>query len=245
MRKQKEKGCSFSLSVPPKRVLSRDRSRDETSRVARAAPPATVAIPTTRLPRRPGPRASRNHSTIPGKVPAQESPTHERRAAAAGRLPHVGWVADGAGAAVKLLLALVPTGNDKHDNTVRGRHRDGTAGNSGGGSALGSRRVVGVAARAEGVAAAAAAAWDATAGDSTDPLTLVDGAVLDGDGWVDLHGEVVDEDVGVSVQRSVGGLDVGRQGIDHGPRVRDNGAGGDVAQRALGVQRHQSLNLDL
>lgn len=229
-------------SVPAERVLRRDRRRDELrpARVAHATPATAVAVAP----------AGRHGAIGAGKVTAEQRAAHKRRAAAA-VLAHLGVAAaDGAGTAVHLLLALVPAGNDKHDDAVRSSHGDCTADDTRGGAPLRAALAARVSAVAEGVAVgpAAAARVAARAAASTACSSARSIRILadnDGDCRVDLLREVVDELIGIVVQRRVGQLNIRRQSLDHANRVRHLRARCNVAKRALRIEGNQSLNLGL
>jgi hypothetical protein len=202
------------ISVPAERVSGRDGRRDELRppRIARAAPAAALAV-----------SPARRHSAVATReVTAKQGAAHERGASAAG-LAHLGRVADGARAPMRLLLALVPPRYDKHDHAVRGSHRDRTADDARCRAPLRTALAsIVVAAPAKGVVVGVAAttrAAVAVAACAAVPSIVVL-AQEDGNRWVDLLREVVNKLALTVVQTRGRDLNIGRQGLHHALRIR-------------------------
>lgn len=124
-----------------------------------------------------------------------------------------------------LLFALIPTGNDEHDNTVRSSDEDGTGNDTGRGSLLRSATaVLGVVERiavARSTVAIAIAAI--TVANSIRKLTQ-----LKRNCRVDLCGQVEDENILVLVQSRVGQLDIDLKLVKHAGRVSHMGACSEI-----------------
>jgi len=139
---------------------------------------------------------------------------------------------------VLLLFALVPTGNDEHDDTVRSSDEDGTGNDTGGGSLLRSvTAVLGVVERiavARSTVAVAVAIVTIAVAKSIRELTQ-----LKGNCRVNLRRQVEDENILALVQSRVGQLDIDLELVKHAGRVGHMGACSDIAQRGHCVQRHE------
>ncbi|KAH6710210.1 hypothetical protein EV126DRAFT_17227 [Verticillium dahliae] len=214
-------------SIPAKRVLSSDRCRNlgRPSRVA--GPPAAVAVTTA------------SDTAIVGEVAAHQRTTHHRGAASTS-VAHIGGSAgDGAGTAVRLLLALVTTSDQEHGRAVSYANCYGTNTDGCGSSGLNGCRVrlVVVEHVVVSVGGARSRRTSFAAGD-------VFGTRNDVNGRVDVLGEIVDELLRVVVEKRVWNLDVHAQLVDHGLGVPEPGESRDVAKRRHRVIGHQTRDDD-
>lgn len=112
-----------SASVPPERVLGRDRGGYVgcPARVVHVASTTAVAIASAAR------AIAARYCSVIGKVTAHERTTHQGRAAC---LAHRVWAAKGAGASTCHLSPLVLTSDDEHGTSVSagdGDRREGDA----------------------------------------------------------------------------------------------------------------------
>lgn len=235
MREKKADIKACTSSVPAKGILSSNRGGDVGS--SSRARSAVVAVAST-------------GAAICAHITAHQRTTHEGRASVAGvlhaRRTLVG--AHGAGAAVRLLLALVAAGNDKHGTTIEGSKTDGTNGNTSGLGLLG-RGLVIRAGSAKGIVARASSrrstiittsgARAATSG--TGIIDLAKDANL----GVDLGGQAANNGVGVVVDDRVGNRHVQLKLINEVLGVVDDGQSSDITPLSTGIVRNKFGNLNL
>lgn len=223
-------------SVPAEGVLSRN-GMGNVGRPSRAGS-AVVAVANSR-------------ATVAGHVAAHQSATHERRASVAGKL-HVGRTlaaANGAGAAMGLLLALVATGNDEHGTAVQSTKADGTDRDTGGGGLLLGALTV-RAAGTKGIVVGGARGRRSTTATAAVAVSAVVGATVgelakDVDLGVDQSRQVADNGVRVVVDERVGHRHVQLELVNQVLGVVDLGESGDITPLGAGVVGDKLGDLDL
>lgn len=221
-------------SIPTKRVLSSDGSRDDGSpcRVAHAAPasPATAVA-----------FAAAGDSAVVGEVPAHQSTTHHGRAAIAS-ITHLGR-RERTRAAVSLLLLLVAASDDEHSSAVSSSNADGADTDGGSGAFLDGRlfAVIAGVERVIGIVGSRRRRRSIFSGS----VGTVLHAWNDLDSGVDVLREVVHELVHVVVDGGIGNLDVHAQRVNHALGVVELGQRGNVAECLRSVVRDELRHLNL
>lgn len=189
-------------------------------------------------------------AAISAHVTAHQGTTHEGRASVTGVLHARGALvgAHGAGAAVRLLLALVAAGNDEHGTAVEGSKTDGTDGNTSGLGLLGRGLVIraggakGIVARASSRGSTAIIASGARA--ATSGTGIIDLA-KDANLGVDLTSQAANNGVGVVVDGRVGNRHVQLKLVNEVRGVVDDGQSSHIAPLSTGIVRNKFGNLDL
>lgn len=189
-------------------------------------------------------------AAIGAHITAHQGTTHESRASVASVLHarRTLVAAHGAGAAVRLLLALVAAGNDEHGTTIERSKTDGTNGNTSGLGLL-RRGLVIRAGSAKGIVARASSRRSTTivaggARAATRGTGIVD-LTKDANLGVDLSSQAANNGVGVVVDGRVGNRHIQLKLINEVLGVVDDGQSSDIAPLSAGVVRDELSNLNL